>query len=43
MTRRPIGVTIHSADPVVRSGIEGFLRHRPEVALLGGMTPPPPS
>ena len=25
MTRRPIGVTIHSAGPVVRSGIEGFL------------------
>lgn len=25
---------IHSADPVVRSGIEGFIRNRPEVALL---------
>ena len=39
MTRRPIGVTIHSAGPVVRSGIEGFLRHRPEVTLLGGDDP----
>jgi DNA-binding NarL/FixJ family response regulator len=37
--RRPIGVVIHSADPVVRSGVEGFLRHRPEVVLLGGDDP----
>lgn len=30
---------IHSADPIVRAGIEGFLRNRPEVALLDGDDP----
>jgi DNA-binding NarL/FixJ family response regulator len=31
---------IHADDPVVRCGIAGFLRHRPEVSVLEGNDPP---
>jgi hypothetical protein len=30
---------IHSNDPVVRCGVVGFLRHRPELSLLEGDDP----
>jgi len=31
-----IGVMIHSDDPIVRDGVAGMLRHRPELSLLPG-------
>lgn len=40
---RRIGVVVHSDDPVIRSGVTGFLRSRPELSLLDlpeGETPP---
>jgi DNA-binding NarL/FixJ family response regulator len=37
--QRRIGVVIRSSDPVVRSGVIGLLRQRPEVDLLAGDDP----
>jgi DNA-binding NarL/FixJ family response regulator len=34
-----IGVVIHSDDAVVRCGVVGMLRHRPELSLLAGQYP----
>jgi DNA-binding NarL/FixJ family response regulator len=39
--QRRIDVMIHSDDPVVRCGVAGFLRHRPELNLLEGDDDPP--
>jgi DNA-binding NarL/FixJ family response regulator len=39
-TQHHIDITIHADDPVVRCGIAGFLRHRPEVSILEGNDPP---
>jgi DNA-binding NarL/FixJ family response regulator len=38
--QRRIDIVIHADDPVVRCGIAGLLRHRPEVSVLDGNDPP---